>query len=87
MDQVHRSLNIRTTYMLRLGYSSAQGVILVYAVTSRLSFDMLEVFRQSMLRAAHSPIFMLVGNKCDKAQAELREVLKEEGAALARLFG
>jgi GTPase KRas protein len=31
------------------------------------------------------PIFMLVGNKCDKTYE--REVSKEEGAALARTFG
>jgi GTPase KRas protein len=31
------------------------------------------------------PIFMLVGKKCDKASE--REVLKEEGAVLARQFG
>ena len=31
------------------------------------------------------PIFMLVGNKCDKVQE--REVSREEGAALARQFG
>ena len=31
------------------------------------------------------PVFMLVGNKCDK-QYE-REVSREEGAALARQFG
>ena len=31
------------------------------------------------------PVFMLVGNKCDK-QSE-REVSREEGAALARQFG
>lgn len=31
------------------------------------------------------PIFMLVGNKCDKTYE--REVSKEEGAALARQFG
>lgn len=31
------------------------------------------------------PIFMLVGNKCDKAYA--REVSEEDGAALARQFG
>ena len=31
------------------------------------------------------PIFMLVGNKCDKTFE--REVSKEEGAALARQFG
>jgi len=31
------------------------------------------------------PIFMLVGNKCDKAYE--REVSREEGAAMARSFG
>jgi GTPase KRas protein len=31
------------------------------------------------------PIFILVGNKCDEASE--REVLEEEGAALARQFG
>ncbi len=31
------------------------------------------------------PIFMLVGNKCDKGNE--REVSKEEGAAMARQFG
>ncbi|KZP10223.1 ras protein [Athelia psychrophila] len=64
----------------------AQGFILVYSITSRSTFDRLEVFRQSMLRVKSSkPIFMLVGNKCDKAHE--REVSKEEGQALARSFG
>jgi GTPase KRas protein len=31
------------------------------------------------------PVFMLVGNKCDKTYE--REVSREEGAALARQFG
>lgn len=31
------------------------------------------------------PIFMLVGNKCDKAYE--REVSREEGLAMARAFG
>ena len=39
---------------------------------------MLKVKRQK-------PIFMLVGNKCDKHYE--REVSKEEGAAMARDFG
>jgi len=63
-----------------------QGFILVYSIASRSTFDRLEVFRQSMLRVKRSkPIFMLVGNKCDKTYE--REVSKEEGAALARSFG
>jgi len=63
-----------------------QGFILVYSIASRSTFDRLEVFRQSMMRVKRQkPIFMLVGNKCDKTYE--REVSKEEGAALARNFG
>ncbi|EPQ60952.1 hypothetical protein GLOTRDRAFT_109227 [Gloeophyllum trabeum ATCC 11539] len=63
-----------------------QGFILVYSIASRSTFDRLDVFRQSMLRVKRQkPIFMLVGNKCDKTYE--REVSREEGAALARTFG
>ncbi|KAF9557875.1 ras protein [Agrocybe pediades] len=63
-----------------------QGFILVYSIASRSTFDRLEIFRQSMKRVKrYEPIFMLVGNKCDKTFE--REVSKEEGAALARQFG
>ncbi|KAF5368321.1 hypothetical protein D9758_002345 [Tetrapyrgos nigripes] len=63
-----------------------QGFILVYSIASRSTFERLEIFRQSMRRVKRGdPIFMLVGNKCDKTYE--REVSKEEGAALARQFG
>ncbi|KAI0048003.1 ras protein [Auriscalpium vulgare] len=63
-----------------------QGFILVYSIASRATFDRLEVFRMSMLRVKRQkPIFMLVGNKADK-QLE-REVTREEGVQLARVFG
>ncbi|KAJ7719545.1 ras protein [Mycena maculata] len=63
-----------------------QGFILVYSITSRTTFDRLEVFRQSVRRAKRGdPVLILVGNKCDKAYQ--REVSKEEGAAMARQFG
>lgn len=66
--------------------SEGQGFILVYSIASRSTFDRLEVFRQSMLRVKRQkPIFMLVGNKCDKTYE--REVSKDEGVALARSFG
>lgn len=46
----------------------------------------MESFWQSMKRVKHNnPVFVLVGNKCDQTSA--REVSKEEGASLARLFG
>jgi GTPase KRas protein len=63
-----------------------QGFILVYSIASRATFERLEVFHQAMLKVKrHKPVFMLVGNKCDK-QYE-REVSREEGAAMARNFG
>ncbi|KAN0100821.1 P-loop containing nucleoside triphosphate hydrolase protein [Tylopilus felleus] len=65
---------------------SGQGFILVYSIASRSTFERLEVFRQSMLKVKRQkPIFMLVGNKCDKTYE--REVSREEGIALARTFG
>ena len=68
------------------GFREGQGFILVYSVTSQSTFDRLEVFRQSMRRVKRGePIFMLVGNKCDKTHE--REVSEEEGAAMARNFG
>jgi GTPase SAR1 family protein len=63
-----------------------QGFVLVYSIASRATFDRLEVFRQNMVRVKRShPVFVLVGNKCDKTYE--REVSREEGAALARHFG
>lgn len=67
-------------------FREGQGFILVYSIASRATFDRLDVFRQAMLKVKRQkPVFMLVGNKCDK-QYE-REVSREEGAALARQFG
>jgi len=63
-----------------------QGFILVYSIASRATFERLEVFRSAMLKVKRQkPVFMLVGNKCDK-QYE-REVSRDEGAQLARTFG
>ncbi|KAJ4476717.1 ras protein [Lentinula aciculospora] len=63
-----------------------QGFILVYSIASRSTFERLDIFRQSMRRVKRGePIFMLVGNKCDKTWE--REVSKDEGQALARQFG
>ncbi|KAF9258792.1 ras protein [Marasmius fiardii PR-910] len=75
-----------TTLRYQWWVSECQGFVLVYSVTSRSTFDQLEVFHQSLQREkGGNPIFMLVGNKCDRT-AE-REVSKEEGAALAQQFG
>ncbi|KAG2354424.1 small GTPase superfamily [Suillus spraguei] len=63
-----------------------QGFILVYSVTSRATFQRLEGFRRSMFKSSRcKPIFMLVGNQCDKSYE--REVSHQEGIALAQMFG
>lgn len=60
--------------------------MLVYSITSRDTFERLEIFRQSILRVKRSkPIFILVGNKCDRTQD--RQVSREEGIEMARYFG
>jgi GTPase KRas len=67
-------------------YREGQGFVLVYSIASRITFERLEVFRQSMLRVkGTAPTYILVGNKSDKSYE--REVSREEGAALARTFG
>lgn len=57
----------------------------MYSIASRLTFLELEGFRQEMIRhRGPKPIFILVGNKCDKEYQ--REVSKEEGIALAQSY-
>ena len=66
--------------------SEGEGFILVYSITSRTSFDRIQKFHQSMRKVKKGdPVFMLVGNKCDKTLD--REVLKEESAILACQLG
>ncbi|KIY44588.1 ras protein [Fistulina hepatica ATCC 64428] len=63
-----------------------QGFILVYSIASRVTFERLDIFRQSMRQVKRGdPIFLLVGNKCD--QESQREVSHEEGVQLAHFFG
>ncbi len=65
---------------------TGQGFILVYAVTSRSSFDEIAAFREQILRVKDkdkNPM-VLVGNKCD---LELeRQVTTQEGQDLAKSF-
>ena len=66
--------------------SEGEGFILVYSITSRTSFDRIQKFHQSMRKVKKGdPVFMLVGNKCDKTFD--RELSKEEGATLACQLG
>ncbi|KAJ6452718.1 ras protein [Mycena vitilis] len=60
------------------------GFALVYSIDSRTTFDRLETFHQSVMRAKTDHILILVGNKSDRAFD--REVSKEEGGTQARHF-
>jgi len=63
-----------------------QGFLLVYSIASRVSFERIEIFRQSIHRIKRGkPVFLLVGNKVDKATE--REVSYDEGCKLAERFG
>jgi len=75
--------NFRSAQQEYLARSS--GIMLMYSVTSRRSFDAIESLRQSVLQVRDPgyipPVFSLVGNKCDDTNA--RQVSEEEGKELA----
>eukprot|EP01114_Cavostelium_apophysatum_P012569 TRINITY_DN2844_c0_g1_i2.p1 TRINITY_DN2844_c0_g1~~TRINITY_DN2844_c0_g1_i2.p1 ORF type:complete len:193 (+),score=52.71 TRINITY_DN2844_c0_g1_i2:132-710(+) len=66
---------------------TGQGFIMVYAITSRSSFDEIASFREQILRVKDkdSVPIVLVGNKCD-LETE-RQVTTGEGHDLAKSFG
>lgn len=64
-----------------------EGIILVYSITSRSSFEEISVFYHNILRmrgVAHCPM-ILNGNKCD-LESE-RQVSTGEGKDLALSYG
>lgn len=66
-------------------YRSADGVVLVYDVTSRASFDNVKVWIRSIQHKARADTnVILVGNKRD--MEEKREVSREEGASLGNAY-
>ena len=66
---------------------TGQGFILVYAITSRSSFDEISSFRDQILRVKDKDKvpMVLIGNKCDLEQE--RQVTAGEGQDLAKSFG
>jgi len=66
---------------------TGQGFVLVYAITSRGTFDEIQTFRDQILRVKDKDRvpMVLVGNKCD-LETE-RQVTTGEGADLAKSFG
>ncbi|KAF8200354.1 hypothetical protein BJ912DRAFT_948845, partial [Pholiota molesta] len=47
--------------------TEGQGFVLIYSITSRSTFERVKVFREFVRNLTQGdPIFMLVGNKCDR---------------------
>ncbi|KAL0569278.1 hypothetical protein V5O48_012694 [Marasmius crinis-equi] len=68
-------------------HRQGDAFVLVYAITSRTSFDKLEELRRSIARVkGGTPVLYLVANKLD-LQVGGREVSKNEGESLGRRFG
>eukprot|EP01129_Flabellula_baltica_P009674 TRINITY_DN3989_c0_g1_i2.p1 TRINITY_DN3989_c0_g1~~TRINITY_DN3989_c0_g1_i2.p1 ORF type:complete len:177 (+),score=26.15 TRINITY_DN3989_c0_g1_i2:51-533(+) len=67
-------------------YRNATGVLLVFDVTERTSFERVGIWLDDVRRYAHEGVgIVLVGNKVDRE--EDRVVLREEGEALASQLG
>jgi len=66
-------------------FKGAHGVVLVYDVTDRASFESIRHWvSQLKLHAKGDVNVALLGNKCDR---EDRMVKKDEGESLAKVFG
>ncbi|KAK6464261.1 GTP-binding protein of the ras family [Scheffersomyces coipomensis] len=63
------------------------GYLLVYSVTSRQSFELVEVIRDKILNSIGTDVIplVLIGNKCDLVYQ--RQVETSEGEQLAKQFG
>ncbi|KAF8987047.1 ras family-domain-containing protein [Cyathus striatus] len=66
---------------------SGEGFLLIYSITSRSSFEIIQQFHQQILRVKDQDVvpMILVGNKCDLEYQ--REVTMNEGRDLAKLYG
>ncbi|KAJ3214802.1 Ras- protein Rab-18-B [Dinochytrium kinnereticum] len=70
-------------------YRGAQGVILVYDVSNRQTFEHLQLWFTELetYSSSRDVIKMVVGNKSDKDASGVREVTRKEGEAFARKLG
>ena len=68
-------------------YKGASGVLLVYAINDRKTFNSIENWLKQIIESQPEGISkLLVGNKCDLPESE-RQVSKAEGEALAKKYG
>ncbi|KAJ3212296.1 hypothetical protein HDU83_008429 [Entophlyctis luteolus] len=70
-------------------YRNAQGVIMVYDITNRDSFDHLSTWFNELETYSSTPLVvkMIVGNKIDKGEGGNRAVSRKEGEAFAKRMG
>jgi Ras-related protein Rab-1A len=61
-------------------YRRAHGVILVFDITDRESFDKIIDWRDEVLKYNENPIFLLIGNKCDEAERNIKQQEAQEMA-------
>ncbi|CAJ1435452.1 unnamed protein product [Effrenium voratum] len=72
--------------IIRSYYRGAAGMLLVYDITQRDSFEhILQWLKEARENADPDLVITLVGNKADKAQQ--RQISYEEGQMLARRYG
>lgn len=66
---------------------NGEGFLLVYSITSRMSFEEIETFHQQICRVKDRDYFpmVLIANKCD-LESE-RQVSSQEGRDLAKQYG
>lgn len=81
------------TAMVEYKVFKSHSIVLVYSISSRVSFDHIKDYLELVHRAKGShfaqsqfPI-ILVGNKCDLGDHQERQVQREEGENLARTLG
>mmetsp|Transcript_13791 Transcript_13791/g.18416 ORF Transcript_13791/g.18416 Transcript_13791/m.18416 type:complete len:217 (+) Transcript_13791:143-793(+) len=69
-------------------FKGAHGILLVYDVTDRESFENIQHWFQQIRENADERVrLVLVGNKCDHIYDTQRAVSKEEGEQLAKQYG
>lgn len=82
-----KNLNQETSAMREQYMRNGEGFLLVYSITSRMSFEEIETFHQQICRVKDRDYFpmVLVANKCDLESD--RQVSSEEGRDLAKQYG
>ena len=68
-------------------YKGSHAALVVFDITSRGSFYDVQSWVRELKRNTPETPFILVGNKSDKMNDDLREVAKDEAEELAKKFG